>query len=114
MQHLPFPSAGFESGDCTSTCLFPYISPEDNPYNCPLNYWADDNSLYNPALINPPPVLDTISEPYLRQASCMAIEFTESLVSPVKGLYGETVDHDTTCIIDVETVDDDDVFFDGF
>lgn len=44
----------------------------------------------------------------------MAIEFTESLVSPVKGLYGETVDHDTTCIIDVETVDDDDVFFDGF
>lgn len=42
----------------------------------------------------------------------MAIEFTASLVSPVKALYGESVDtdHDTTFLIDVETVDNDDVF----
>lgn len=118
MPLLFLPTAGFESGDCIdyvfmmNTTVFPQILPEDNPYGCPINYWADDYSLYNPALITPPPLLDStssISEPYLKQSSRMAIEFAETVVSPVKGLYGELVDLDVT-YIDVENADDDDVF----
>ena len=44
----------------------------------PLDLWPDENSLYHPALLTPPPLLDTFSEPYLRQASWMLREFYAS------------------------------------
>ena len=46
--------------------------PLESPYGCPLNFWADENSLYNSALVYPPPLLDeteSFSEPYLHRAS---------------------------------------------
>lgn len=47
-------------------------SISDSPYGCQVNYWADENSLYNSALIYPPPLLDagmSFTEPYLHQVS---------------------------------------------
>lgn len=41
----------------------------------PLDLWPDEHSLYHPALLTPPPLLHTFSEPYLREASSMLQEF---------------------------------------
>ena len=46
--------------------------PLESPYGYPLNFWPDESSLYNSALMYPPPLLDhnvSFSEPYLHQAS---------------------------------------------
>ena len=99
---------GFESGmrDCTENPFFP--EPQLFPqveYGCPLNYWADDNSLYNPALITPPPQLDSTSSfslPYLQQSSRMALESSYSIVSPLMGRGANE-----TLFLDVETIEDD-------
>ena len=91
---------GFESEDGSENPLLSAVThhlPEtrilsqDSMYGCQLNYWPDDNSLYNSALITPPPLLDpaiSFSEPYLQQTSQMVLDSNMTTVSPVKPLHG--------------------------
>ena len=85
------PVIGFESCGSSSEVLYPQMnwlptiptqpSISDSPYGCQVNYWADENSLYNSALIYPPPLLDagmSFTEPYLHQVS-RYIQMTQSL-----------------------------------
>jgi hypothetical protein len=81
--------SGFESS--SSSEMFNWMTNNlqqiDSPYGCPLNYWADENSLYNSALIYPPPLIDpasSFSEPYLQQTSQMHMESQEGMMSPMK------------------------------
>lgn len=119
---LIFPT-GFESGDSNeqmkphytlhteidSTIRPTKILTQPNAFSSSsLTYWADDNSLWNPNLITPNPLVDStssFSEPYLRQSSVMG--YTD--VSPVKG-FPVIEDMNNTVIVDIETADDD-VFF---
>ena len=48
----------------------PNPEPLESPYGWPLDFSPDEYSLYNYALIHPPPLLDetvSFSAPYLRQ-----------------------------------------------
>ena len=97
--------------DVDSTMLFPTkILTQPNPFNSSsLTYWVDDNSLWNPNLITPDPLMDStssFSEPYLRESSVMS----SADVSPVKGFYPVENTYDGTHVVDIDTADDD-VFF---
>ncbi len=92
------------------------MPPQEGAYGCCLGYWTD-NTLYNPALITSPPMLDSsssFSEPYLLESCRVAMETTQYSPSPVKGFHLEYSDTDTsldnTLVIDVVHYDDDDVF----
>ena len=85
-------------------------------YDCPLNYWAEAHSLYNPALISLPPAFDassSFSEPYLQESSRLTMESSQYDISPVKGFhleYSFNSSMDNTLIVDVVNYDNDDVF----
>ena len=76
-----------------------------------LSYWADDNSLWNPNLISPDPLMDStssFSEPFLRQTTQVELVCD---MSPVDGLFdadGFLQEPHNTYILD--SVNDDDVF----
>ena len=78
-----------------------------------LSYWADDNSLWNPNLISPDPLMDStssFSEPFLRQTTQVELVCD---MSPVDGLFDadgflHLQEPHSTYILD--SVNDDDVF----
>ena len=84
------------------------FTPQESPFGCPLNYWADENSLYNPTLITPPPMLEpgsSFSEPYLKQLAIEQWRWNSTILSPIKRLDSSS-SLDSTQTIDVENTND--------
>ena len=102
-----------------SSCLF--VGDSSNTFSSSsLIYWADDNSLWNPNLITPEPLMEStgsFSEPYLQQTAQLALDYD---VSPVKGLGLPDIDHSythssiiephSTYVLGLDSLNDDDVF----
>ena len=119
---------------CSTGCSQPTVSPVEpcclfvgdskNTFSTSsLVYWADDNSLWNPNLITPEPILEStcsFSEPYLQQTAQLGLDYD---VSPVKGLglglleaetsytHQSMLEPHSTYIVGLDSPNDDDVFF---
>ncbi len=82
-----------------------------------LSYWVDDNSLWNPNLISPDPLIDStgsFSEPYLQQTTQVKLVYD---VSPdmkdimfSSGGDGYIQLQDSHCAYILDSTNDDDVF----
>ena len=84
----------------------------ENVFCCPLDYWPDDeNSLYHPALLTPPPMLEpgsSFSEPYLSEVALINWRLNCEQLSPVKGLSVDTYRNSTdTLNTENSTIEDD-------
>lgn len=120
-----YPPTGFESGEGSAPEIFiaesqpVYVDdmsllPLPEPAYA-LGCWPD-TTLYNPVLLNPPPLLDSsssFSEPYLQESCRIAMETSQFSPSPLKGFQYSDFDTsmDDTLVIDVvHCPEDDDVF----
>ncbi len=83
----------------------------------PLSYWIDDNSLWNPNLITPDPLIDStgsFSEPYLQQTT--QVKLVYDVRPDVKDITFSNSDdgfiqlQDSHCAYILDSANDDDVF----